>query len=72
MARIAGVDLPRRKHVAYALPYLYGIGPALAREICKKTGIPGNTPVLANTRYASCEAILYTNSGFCIGVTMRL
>ena len=22
MARIAGVDLPRRKHVAFALPYL--------------------------------------------------
>ena len=26
MARIAGVDLPRRKHIAYALPYIYGIG----------------------------------------------
>jgi small subunit ribosomal protein S13 len=39
MARIAGVDLPRHKHIAYALPYLYGIGQTLAREICKKTGI---------------------------------
>ncbi len=39
MARIAGVDLPRHKHIAYALPYLYGIGRSLAREICKKTGI---------------------------------
>ncbi len=39
MARIAGVDLPRHKHIAYALPYLYGIGKALARDICKKTGI---------------------------------
>ena len=28
MARIAGVDLPRHKHIAYALPYLYGIGKA--------------------------------------------
>ena len=26
MARIAGVDLPRRKHIVYALPYLFGIG----------------------------------------------
>ena len=25
MARIAGVDLPKRKHLAYALPYLFGI-----------------------------------------------
>lgn len=40
MARIAGVDLPRRKAVAYALPYIYGIGPFTAREICKKANIP--------------------------------
>lgn len=42
MARIAGVDLPRHKHIAYSLPYLYGIGRALAKEICKKAGIPEN------------------------------
>ncbi len=45
MARIAGVDLPRRKHVAYALPYLYGIGQATARQICKKANIPTNKRV---------------------------
>ncbi|MGK3984728.1 30S ribosomal protein S13 [Sorangium sp. So ce136] len=40
MARIAGVDLPRRKHVAYALPYLFGIGRTLALRICERTNIP--------------------------------
>jgi len=45
VARIAGVDLPRRKHIAYALPYLYGIGPALARQICKKADINPNKRV---------------------------
>jgi len=40
MARIAGVDLPKHKQIAYSLPYLYGIGKALAKEICKKAGIP--------------------------------
>ena len=45
MARIAGVDLPRRKHVAFALPYLYGIGKTLAKEICKKAKIPENKKV---------------------------
>lgn len=40
MARIAGVDLPRRKHIAYALPYLFGVGKALAKQICKKANIP--------------------------------
>lgn len=39
MARIAGVDLPRRKHVAFALPYIYGIGPKLARDICAKAQV---------------------------------
>ncbi|MBM4356554.1 MAG: 30S ribosomal protein S13 [Deltaproteobacteria bacterium] len=39
MARIAGVDLPRRKHVVYALPYLYGIGQATARQIVAKANI---------------------------------
>jgi small subunit ribosomal protein S13 len=42
MARIAGVDLPKSKHVVIALRYLFGIGPTKAREICAKTGIPGN------------------------------
>ena len=45
MARIAGVDLPRRKHIVFALPYLYGIGPSLAKEICKKAKIPENKKV---------------------------
>jgi len=40
MARIAGVDLPRRKAIAYALPYIYGIGPVWARRLCKIARIP--------------------------------
>ena len=39
MARIAGVDLPRRKHIVFALPYIYGIGRKLARDICEKAQI---------------------------------
>jgi len=39
MARIAGVDLPKHKHIAYSLPYLYGIGRKLAFDICARTGI---------------------------------
>jgi len=40
MARIAGVDLPKHKQVAYSLPYLYGVGRTLAFEICRKANIP--------------------------------
>ncbi|MCA9582899.1 MAG: 30S ribosomal protein S13 [Myxococcales bacterium] len=34
MARIAGVDLPGRKHITIALRYIYGIGPKAAADIC--------------------------------------
>ncbi|MBP9111852.1 MAG: 30S ribosomal protein S13 [Polyangiaceae bacterium] len=39
MARIAGVDLPKHKQVAYSLPYLFGVGRKLARDICEKANI---------------------------------
>ncbi|MEA1979707.1 MAG: 30S ribosomal protein S13 [candidate division Zixibacteria bacterium] len=39
MARIAGVDLPKEKRVQVGLRYIYGIGPFIADEILKKTGV---------------------------------
>jgi len=40
VARIAGVNIPANKRVVIALRYIYGIGPAKARDICTKIGIP--------------------------------
>ena len=40
MARIAGVDLPGRKHIWVSLQYIYGVGPARAKVICEKAEIP--------------------------------
>ena len=34
MARIAGVNIPDRKHAVIALTSIYGIGPTLAAGIC--------------------------------------
>lgn len=45
MARIAGVDLPRDKRVEIALTYIYGIGPARAKESVTTTGISRETRV---------------------------
>ena len=39
MARIAGVEIPRNKRVDVALTYIYGIGPARAKEALERTGI---------------------------------
>jgi small subunit ribosomal protein S13 len=38
--RIAGVNIPDTKQLAYALPLIYGIGPSRAREMLTQTGIP--------------------------------
>jgi len=39
MARIAGVDLPKKKRVEYALTYIYGIGLKTSRDILNAVGI---------------------------------
>ena len=39
MARIAGVDLPRNKHVDIALTYIYGIGHPRATRILGKANV---------------------------------
>ncbi|MGD8859177.1 MAG: 30S ribosomal protein S13 [Myxococcales bacterium] len=36
MARIAGVDIPGRKHLWVSLQYIYGIGQKSAQDICTK------------------------------------
>ena len=40
MARIAGVNLPTNKRIVIALQYIYGIGPAKAKEILDKVSLP--------------------------------
>jgi len=39
MARIAGVDLPRRKRLEVGLTYIYGIGRHTAQSICDELGV---------------------------------
>src|SRR3954467_12161036 len=45
MARIAGVDLPRQKHVDIALTYIYGIGNPRAKKILGAANVDGNRKV---------------------------
>ena len=42
MARIAGVDLPQKKRMEYALTYIYGIGLKTSRDILDATGVDYN------------------------------
>ena len=60
MARIAGVDLPPRKHILYALPYIYGIGLSSSKEILEKAGIDFNvkTDDLSESEIATLRKII--------------
>jgi small subunit ribosomal protein S13 len=43
VARIAGIDLPRRKRIDIALTYIFGIGRTSGEEIVEKAGVDGST-----------------------------
>jgi small subunit ribosomal protein S13 len=45
MLVIFGVTLPKDKKIKYALPLLYGIGPASANKICLELGFAPNLKV---------------------------
>jgi small subunit ribosomal protein S13 len=40
LARIAGIDLPKNKHMDRALTYIHGIGLVSARKILDKVDLP--------------------------------
>jgi small subunit ribosomal protein S13 len=39
MPRILGIDIPGKKRLEYALPYIYGLGLTKSREVIAKTGL---------------------------------
>lgn len=45
MARIAGVDLPKRKRIEVGLTYIYGIGPTTSKSILNRLNINPDTKV---------------------------
>ena len=56
VARIASVNIPAHKHVVIALTAIYGIGRALAIDICRAVGVETMTKVVHLTE-AELEAI---------------
>ncbi len=39
MPRVAGIDIPDKKKIYYALQYIHGIGPLFARKILEEAGV---------------------------------
>ncbi|MDM8542198.1 30S ribosomal protein S13 [Desulfococcaceae bacterium HSG7] len=60
MARIAGVDLPKRKRIEIGLTYIYGIGRTTSNEILSKTDVDPNihTDQLAESQINSIRKVI--------------
>lgn len=46
MARIAGIELPKKKRGVISLTYIYGIGPTAAKNILAAAEVDENTKVI--------------------------
>lgn len=60
MARIAGVDLPKNKHMEIALTYIHGIGRTTARRILDDANIKynSNSDDLTDTDIAAIRKVI--------------
>ncbi|MGD9790941.1 MAG: 30S ribosomal protein S13 [Phycisphaerales bacterium] len=63
MPRIAGIDVPDRKKILYALQYIHGIGEKFAADILAEAGVDGNTRAsdVDEQKLAQINAILDTS-----------
>jgi len=71
MARIEGVDLPRNKRVEIGLTYLYGIGPARARQILAETNVNPDTRVKDLTEADAAALREYISKNFTVEGDLR-
>jgi len=60
LARIAGVDLPRRKRMEIALTYIYGIGRSSSQKILTEAGVDWDTQSdeLTETQVTSIRKVI--------------
>jgi len=63
MPRVLGVDIPKEKRIEASLPYLYGIGPKLARDILDQANIDYNKRAkeLTDEEIAKLTSIIQSN-----------
>jgi small subunit ribosomal protein S13 len=63
MPRIAGVDIPEKKKIRYALRYIYGIGPKFADVILAEAGVEPDTKSadLTDEQVSQISAVIDAN-----------
>ena len=72
MARIAGVDIPKDKKVAYSLRYVHGIGLKTALDICEQAKVDPNTRVTdLSSKLSKLQLTLHKNSIYSVSSTLN-
>ena len=63
MARLLGVDIPNEKRIEASLPYIYGIGPALAKRVLGQANINPDTRTgeLTNEQIGAIVSVIQAN-----------
>jgi small subunit ribosomal protein S13 len=63
MARLLGVDIPNEKRIEASLPYIYGIGPALAKKVLGQANINPDTRTgeLTNEQIGAIVSVIQAN-----------
>lgn len=63
MARLLGVDIPNEKRIEASLPYIYGIGPSLAKRILGQANINPDTRTgeLTNEQVGAIVSVIQAN-----------
>ena len=71
MPRIAGIDVPDRKKIYYALQYIHGIGPKVSEQVLTEAGI--NPELRANelTEQQLAQITQIIDQGFVVEGVLR-
>lgn len=71
MPRIAGVDVPDRKKILYALQYVHGIGPKFAAEILAEAQIDPNMRASDITEQQMAQLNSIIDTGYLVEGALR-
>ncbi|MBX3385883.1 MAG: 30S ribosomal protein S13 [Phycisphaeraceae bacterium] len=71
MPRVAGVDIPDRKKIYFALQYIHGVGPLFARQILQQADVDENLRAneVDEQKLAQINAII--DAGFLVEGALR-
>jgi small subunit ribosomal protein S13 len=71
MPRLAGIDIPDKKKIYYALQYIYGIGPKFARDILAEAKVDGDrrANTLSDEEVSSIATVL--DGGYIVEGALR-